>query len=253
MVANCEASSLARKLIRESCDKHRIGEDQLTLHADRGSSMKSKAVALLLSDPGVTRTHSRPHVSDDNPFSEAQFKTLKYRPGFPERFGCIQDARAFGRGFFDWYNKRSLPFGPELADAGDGPLRTLPPCRPTAAACPGLRAWRASRTFRQRTTNDRRTARGGLDQPICKGAGGSLNSERRCLKVVDTLRSRNGGGVLRLPTRKTIPTLPVTRPFGQIGRLRAVARPFTASSTVKGGKGPALSVGRTLTFQMDEI
>jgi len=104
MVADCEASSLAKKLIRESCDKHRIAEDQLTLHADRGSSMKSKAVALLLSDLGVTKTHSRPHVSDDNPFSEAQFKTLKYRPGFPERFGCIQDAKAFCRDFFGWYN-----------------------------------------------------------------------------------------------------------------------------------------------------
>jgi putative transposase len=104
MVADRESSSLAKKLIRESCDKHRIEEDQLTLHADRGSSMKSKAVALLLSDLGVTKTHGRPHVSDDNPFSEAQFKTLKYRPEFPERFGCIQDARAFCRAFFDWYN-----------------------------------------------------------------------------------------------------------------------------------------------------
>ena len=104
MVADCESSSLAKKLIRESGDKHRIAEDQLTLHADRGSSMKSKAVALLLSDLGVTKTHSRPHVSDDNPFSEAQFKTLKYRPGFPERFGCIQDAKTFYRDFFHWYN-----------------------------------------------------------------------------------------------------------------------------------------------------
>ena len=104
MVADCESSSLARKLIRESCDKHRIDPDQLTLHADRGSSMKSKVVALLLSDLGVTKTHSRPHVSNDNPFSEAQFKTLKYRPGFPQRFGCIQDAKAFCRNFFHWYN-----------------------------------------------------------------------------------------------------------------------------------------------------
>ena len=104
MVADCESSSLATKLIRESSDKHGIEPDQLTLHADRGSSMKSKAVALLLADLGVTKTHSRPHVSDDNPFSEAQFKTLKYRPGFPERFGCIQDAKAFCRDFFGWYN-----------------------------------------------------------------------------------------------------------------------------------------------------
>jgi putative transposase len=105
MVADCESASLAKKLIHESCDKQRIDRDQLTLHADRGSSMKSKAVALLLSDLGITKSHSRPYVSDDNPFSEAQFKTLKYRPGFPERFGSIQDAKAFCRTFFDWYNK----------------------------------------------------------------------------------------------------------------------------------------------------
>ena len=104
MVADCESANLAKKLIRESCVKQRIDRDQLILHADRGSSMKSKAVALLLSDLGVTKSHSRPYVSDDNPFSEAQFKTLKYRPGFPERFGSIQDAKAFCQDFFDWYN-----------------------------------------------------------------------------------------------------------------------------------------------------
>ena len=104
MVADCESASLAKKLIRESCLKQRIDRDQLILHADRGSSMKSKVVALLLSDLGVTKSHSRPYVSDDNPFSEAQFKTLKYRPDFPERFGSIQDAKAFCRDFFHWYN-----------------------------------------------------------------------------------------------------------------------------------------------------
>ncbi len=104
MVADCESASLAKKLIRESCDKQHIDRDQLILHADRGSSMKSKAVALLLADLGVTKSHSRPYVSDDNPFSEAQFKTLKYRPDFPERFGCIQDAKTFCRDFFHWYN-----------------------------------------------------------------------------------------------------------------------------------------------------
>lgn len=104
MVADCESATLAKKLIRESCDKQQIDPDQLVLHADRGSSMKSKAVALLLADLGVTKSHSRPYVSDDNPFSEAHFKTLKYRPGFPDRFGSIQDAKAFCRTFFDWYN-----------------------------------------------------------------------------------------------------------------------------------------------------
>ena len=85
--------------------EQKIAEDQLVLHADRGSSMKSKVVAQLLSDLGVTKTHSRPHVSNDNPFSESQFKTMKYRPEFPSRFGCIEDARAFAVTFFNWYNQ----------------------------------------------------------------------------------------------------------------------------------------------------
>ena len=104
MVAHRESAVLARKLIAETCAKQEIKPGQLTVHADRGSSMKSKPVALLLSDLGLTKSHSRPHVSNDNPFSEAQFKTLKYRPGFPNRFGCIEHARSFCVPFFDWYN-----------------------------------------------------------------------------------------------------------------------------------------------------
>ncbi len=104
MVAERESAELAQRLIGETCRKQNIAPDQLTIHADRGTSMTSKPVALLLADLGVTKTHSRPHVSDDNPFSESQFKTLKYRPEFPERFGSIQDARAFCQSFFPWYN-----------------------------------------------------------------------------------------------------------------------------------------------------
>jgi putative transposase len=104
MVAHEESATLARKLIEETCRRQGIERDQLTLHADRGSSMTSKSVALLLADLGVTKTHSRPHVSNDNPFSESAFKTLKYRPGFPERFMHIESARAHGGPFFDWYN-----------------------------------------------------------------------------------------------------------------------------------------------------
>jgi putative transposase len=104
MIASHESSALAKRLIAETCQKQGILPEQLTIHADRGSSMKSKPVALLLADLGVTKTHSRPHVSDDNPYSESQFKTLKYRPGFPNRFGSIQDARSFCQGFFPWYN-----------------------------------------------------------------------------------------------------------------------------------------------------
>lgn len=104
MVAQREAAHLAKRLIGETCEKQGIDEGSLTLHADRGSSMRSKTVALLLSDLGVTKTHSRPYTSTDNPYSEAQFKTLKYRPEFPARFGCLEDARAFCRDFFCWYN-----------------------------------------------------------------------------------------------------------------------------------------------------
>jgi len=104
MVAYRESAALAQRLIEESCARQGILPGQLTVHADRGSSMIAKPVALLLADLGVAKTHSRPHVSNDNPYSEAQFKTLKYRPDFPDRFGGIQDARVFCRCFFPWYN-----------------------------------------------------------------------------------------------------------------------------------------------------
>lgn len=104
MVMERESAELAEQLIAESCRKEGIGPDQLTLHADRGSSMTSKTVAQLLADLGVTKTHSRPHVSNDNPYSEAQFKTLKYRPDEPDRFGSLEDARVWVRTFVAWYN-----------------------------------------------------------------------------------------------------------------------------------------------------
>jgi putative transposase len=103
-VAYRESAALAERLIRQTVRKHAIARDQLTLHADRGAAMKAKAVIELLADLGVTRSHSRPQQSNDNPFSEAQFKTLKYHRDFPDRFGSIQDARAFCRAFFGWYN-----------------------------------------------------------------------------------------------------------------------------------------------------
>jgi putative transposase len=104
MIADRESAILAEELISATCEKQGIRPGQLVLHADRGGSMRSKPVALLLADLGVTKTHSRPHVSNDNPYSESQFKTMKYRPDFPERFGCIEDARAWARPFFHWYN-----------------------------------------------------------------------------------------------------------------------------------------------------
>jgi len=105
MVARGESAELASKLVKQSATKQKIERDQLILHADNGPSMTSKALALKLADLGVTKSHSRPYVSDDNPFSESHFKTLKYRPEFPDRFGSLEDARAHCRGFFRWYNR----------------------------------------------------------------------------------------------------------------------------------------------------
>jgi putative transposase len=113
MIAERESAALAEELIAATCVRQGIQPGQLTIHADRGSSMISKPVALLMADLGVTKTHSRPHVSNDNPFSESQFtpalaggarETLKYRPDYPARFGCQQDARTWAAEFFQWYN-----------------------------------------------------------------------------------------------------------------------------------------------------
>jgi transposase InsO family protein len=104
MIAEVESSDLAKQLIAETARKQGIQPDQLTLHADNGSPMKGKPLSQLLVDLGITRSHSRPHTSDDNPFSEAQFKTMKYRPDYPDRFGSIDEARTWARAFFAWYN-----------------------------------------------------------------------------------------------------------------------------------------------------
>jgi transposase InsO family protein len=106
MLAYRETAGLARQLIEHSCLKQKITPGQPTIHADRGSSMTSKSLALMFADLGVVKTHGHPHVSDDNPFSEAHFKTLKYRPNYPDRFGSIQDARLFCQEFFPWYNQQ---------------------------------------------------------------------------------------------------------------------------------------------------
>ena len=119
MVAHREQTALAKKLIAQSCERQSIERNELTLHADRGTSMTSKGVAFLLADLGVTKTHSRPHVSDDNPYSESNFKTLKYRPDFPGRFGCIEDARAFCGDFFSWYNDEHHHAGIALLTPAD--------------------------------------------------------------------------------------------------------------------------------------
>jgi len=123
MVAHQELAALAERLIAETAEKQQIPPGQLTLHADRGSSMTSKPVAFLLADLGITKTHSRPYVSNDNPYSESQFKTLKYRPGFPDRFATCEEARASCQAFFPWYNREHRHAGiglltPEMLHTG---------------------------------------------------------------------------------------------------------------------------------------
>jgi putative transposase len=103
-VAACESEGVARELISKSCERQSIDPQQLTLHADRGAPMMVLSMAELLLDLGVHKSHSRPRVSNDNPYSEAQFKTLKYHPDYPQRFSSIQDARSWCRAFFDWYS-----------------------------------------------------------------------------------------------------------------------------------------------------
>jgi putative transposase len=119
MIAERESAALAEEVIAQTCVRQGIQRGQLTVHADRGSAMTSKPVALLLADLGVTKTHSRPHVSNDNPYSEAQFKTLKYRPDYPTRFGCLQDARTWAAEFFDWYNHEHHHTGLALLTPAD--------------------------------------------------------------------------------------------------------------------------------------
>ncbi len=111
LIAPRECSELAQQLIADTVSRHDVEAGMLTLHADRGAAMRSKPVASLLVDLDVAKSHSRPHVSDDNPYSESQFKTMKYRPEFPQRFGCIEDARAHCQTFFAWYNDQHCHSG----------------------------------------------------------------------------------------------------------------------------------------------
>jgi transposase InsO family protein len=104
-IEHAESATQFKALFKDAMAKHAVPPDQLTLHADRGGPMKAKATALMLADLGVVKSHSRPHTSNDNPFSEAHFKTLKYQPEFPKRFQTIDEARTFCRRFFSWYNE----------------------------------------------------------------------------------------------------------------------------------------------------
>src|SRR5579885_3323030 len=206
------SAGLAKRLIGETGRKQNIAPHQLTLHADRGSSMTSQPVALLLADLGVTQTHSRPHVSDDNPFWESQFKTLKYRPEFPERFGSIQDARAFCQSFFPRYNAEHHHSGSRPAHARGAPRRTgRRGHRPTPGGPqPGFP--KKSRTLRPGEPPTPGATCRGMDQPSARTGRERTAATRiyagRCLKVIDKFRSPNSFAPLGLPTL----TSPVCHP-----------------------------------------
>jgi transposase InsO family protein len=136
MVAEQETAELAEQLIADTATKESIAPGTLTLHADRGSSMRSKAVAALLGDLGITKSHSRPYISDDNPYSEAQFKTMKYQPGFPARFGSLADARAHCAEFFTWYNRQHRHSGIRMVRR-----RAFTPAVPPKYASSGRPRW----------------------------------------------------------------------------------------------------------------
>ena len=169
MIAHRETAELAEQLIADTIDKQNIVPGTSTLHADRGTSMRSKSVAQLLVDLDVTKTHSRPHVSDDNPYSEAQFKTLKYRPDFPARFGSIEDARAHCREFFHWYNTEHRHSGIAFMPPDTRALRTIDRAHRTTQRHTRRRLHRPSGSLQgHRAAPAQRTDRR-LDQSTQKG------------------------------------------------------------------------------------
>ena len=193
MVADRENAALAATLIEETCLKQGIEPQVLTLHSDRGAPMTSKCTAHLLADLGVTRSLSRPQVSDDNPFSEAQFKTLKYHPGFPGRFEDITAAIAFCRSFFPWYNTEHRHAGIAMLTPDDVHHHRATGCAGSARTYPASRLGPSPRTLRPRHPETRPASRSRLDQPtrhFHNRRNESVNRNRRCLKVVDRFRRR---------------------------------------------------------------
>ena len=194
MLALQEAARLATRLIAETCAKQGILPGQLTIHADRGSSMKSQGVALLLGSLGITKTHSRPHVSNDNPYSEAQFKTLKYCPEFPDRFGSYEDALGFCRAFFGYYNHEHRHSGIGLMTPHAVHYGLAPQLLAARGNAPhGLRP--SSRAVRPKPASPAEAARGGVDQP-----SGEENDAPGCPRTCD----RDPGRYLDTPI-STIP------------------------------------------------
>ena len=192
MLAERESAALAVRLIEQSCLKQAIPPQVLTLHSDRGAPMTSKCTAQLLADLGVTRSLSRPQVSDDNPFSEAQFKTLKYHPGFPGRFPDITAATVFCQTFFPWYNTEHRHAGIAMLTPHDvhhgRAKRVLEQRERTLQA-----AWsQHPGTIRSWSPQAPASPQRGLDQPTRRAHNAtdcSVIADPRCLNVVDRFRT----------------------------------------------------------------
>ena len=190
-VQHRENGQLAKALIEQATEQQQIGRSVLTLHADRGAPQRAKPVAFLLADMGITKTHSRPYTSSDNPYSEAHFKTLKYRPEFPERFDDIEHARGHCRVFFDWYNHQHRHSGiglmtPAAVHYGRAhelhAQRTACSTQPTSATPSG-----SSASHPSPRAADRRLDQQAQDKGDC-----SLNSITRRLNRLDKFRTFRG-------------------------------------------------------------
>ena len=189
-VADSESATLFKALFEDALAKHPVPPGQLTLHADRGAPMRAKATALLLADLGVTKSHSRPYTSNDNPFSESHFKTLKYQPQFPQRFGCIEDAKAFCRSFFDWYNQEHHHAGIGLMTPDQvhyGQVDAIHAARQKTLD----RAFRANpeRFVRKAPQPPAKPTATWINPPTTPLKMQSLNYQPGCLTIVDTFRA----------------------------------------------------------------
>ena len=224
LIAERETAELAEAFIAETCAQERIDPNQLTIHADRGSAMTSKCVAHLLADLGVTKTHSRPHVSDDNPFSEAQFKTVKYHPTFPERFGSLEDARAWARGFFHWYNVEHHHTG----------IGLMTPATVHQGQAPVVRAARQATLTAAYQAHPERFVRG-EPQPPALPLAVWINPPATAATTTPVLSEA--------PPESLVPAQPAAGP---------ASRGFTAQRPLDAGPAPAtLGMSHSVLFQTD--
>ena len=251
MVADRENSALAGRLIEETCHKQGVQPQVLTLHSDRGAPMTSKCTAQLLADLGVTRSLSRPQVSDDNPFSEAQFKTLKYHPGFPGPLPRHHRRDRLLPNVLPLVQHRTSSWRDRDAHPGRRASQSNPERAGAARADPSSRLDPSSRTLRSRDPTTGSPSPSRLDQPTCdthNRRNCSVNRNRHCLKVVDRFRRPSGSldpwlcprGGYRLRRRDHCPTPPFLRP-GRYG-LRSDPLPgFAGAQDRCPGSGRAAS------------